>query len=70
MDKSTLVLLITFILATIVSAIFSAINIIHTCNYHDHNSLLLSILWAFATAGCIVGIIWILKGRNKVKGKQ
>jgi uncharacterized membrane protein len=70
MNKSSLVLLVLFIIITIASAIFMAANINHACNYHDRNSLLLSILWALATAGCIVAIIWILKGRNKRKGKQ
>jgi ABC-type sugar transport system permease subunit len=65
MDKTSLILLVLFILATVASAVFLAINVNHNLAYHDDNSKLLSILWAVATVVCIVGVVWILIGRKK-----
>jgi membrane associated rhomboid family serine protease len=64
MDKTKLVLLILFIIATIAFALFLAITLNHTIKYYDQNSLLLSILWFVATAGCVFGVVWIVKKKQ------
>ncbi|OGO14660.1 MAG: hypothetical protein A2Z02_04610 [Chloroflexi bacterium RBG_16_48_7] len=65
MDKKSLLFLVLFIMAAIASAVFLAINVSHTLTYHDNDSLFITILWALATAGCIAGVIWLLKGSKK-----